>query len=124
MEKRQFSRVPFNTTVNLYYSDNKFIATGEIKNISMSGVLVTCSENISIDTIALVEITLENGDNPVKIQISGIVVRIINNLVAIKLDLHKLSLDSLTHLKNIVSYNLGDADTVMEEIFKNSEISI
>lgn len=118
MEKRRFSRVPFRTLATLESVDGNATLEGEVKNISLNGMLLDCDNSMPVDTVANIDIFLMDGNPEMEIKIKGKIIRVSEeDGTAVQFVMKGISLDSLTHLRYIVSYNLGDGDTVMEEYF-------
>lgn len=97
--------------------DGKSSLEGEVKNISLAGMLLECNDTLPVGTDVTIEIFLMDGNPEMEININGKVVRNTDEGAAIQFMLKGISIDSLTHLRYIVSYNLGDDDTVMGEYF-------
>ncbi|MBN2802485.1 MAG: PilZ domain-containing protein [Deltaproteobacteria bacterium] len=126
VENREFSRVSFEYSVEIYSDENNKISEGIIKNISMSGMLAALTPLPDVNAQIFISIVLHDKKtpSPISIRIKGEVLRTGKTHAAIRFDLSDITLDSLTHLKNVVSYNLGDSDIVMDEILNSSKIAI
>ncbi|MDD5492607.1 MAG: PilZ domain-containing protein [bacterium] len=55
-EKRKFER--FNTAVRVLYRNSESINTAMLKNISMNGMLLHCSEALPVNTILTITISV------------------------------------------------------------------
>ncbi|MBN2344630.1 MAG: PilZ domain-containing protein [Deltaproteobacteria bacterium] len=117
MEKRRFSRVPFRTLASLESTDGSQSLEGEVKNLSLAGMLLETDGSIEVNTDVRIEIFLMDGNPDMEIRVNGKIVRISDEGIAVQFNLKGINIDSLTHLRYVVSYNLGDGDTVMEEYF-------
>lgn len=112
IEKRNFSRVDFKKEVEINANGEKF--TGSIDNLSLKGAFITTTHKLQIEDQVELIIHLA-GDEDFDIYLQGKVVRSTNDGVGILFE--KLDLSSFTHLRNIIAYNFGDDDAVMEEFF-------
>jgi hypothetical protein len=112
MTTRKFSRVNFRVDATVKTADRRF--HGEVENLSMSGMFMVTGEQFQMGDVADILITLSSTHPAINVSITGRVSRIVENGIGFSFE--KTDLDSYTHLKNIVSYNIDDADQVMEEI--------
>lgn len=112
-EKRKFFRVDFAVEALIKQGVASF--KGEVKNISLKGMLVETSETLVSASPVEVTIYLTGMPPYIAINATGTVVRNEENCVGIKFD--KIDADSFAHLRNIISYRCGDADKVINEFF-------
>lgn len=112
MTTRKFSRVSFQVDATVKAADRRF--HGEVENLSMSGMFMATGEQLRMGDVADILITLSGTHPAINVSMTGKVSRIVENGIGFSFE--KTDLDSYTHLKNIVSYNIDDADQVMEEI--------
>lgn len=112
MPKRHFSRVPFQAEANLRW--NKETQKGKVENLSLKGMLLkTDMPQIPVGDSVDVEILLSGSSSRVSIGIQGKVVR--KEPEGLAIFFTSMHLDSFVHLKNVISFNLGDEDGVMDE---------
>jgi len=119
VEKRRFSRVPFRKLAAVRSTDGALEMEGEISNISLAGMLLDCDNRMPVGTEVDVEIILVDGNPELEITVKGKVVRISEAGTAVQFMLKGIPFESLTHLRYVVAYNLGDDDTVMDEYFEH-----
>ena len=112
-ERRNFFRVDFAVEALIKQGAASF--KGEVRNISLKGILIETSETLVPAVPVEVGICLTRIPPYIAISATGTVVRIEDNCVGIKFD--KMDADSFAHLRNIVSYRCGDADKVIGEFF-------
>lgn len=112
MVTRKFSRVHFKVAATIKVAERIF--AGDVENLSMSGMFLVTEERLQLGDPADITITLTGTSPEIKIGFEGRVSRIGDDGMAFTFE--KIDLDSYTHLKNIVSYNIDDAEKVMEEI--------
>ena len=112
MSTRKFSRVQFNVGANIKIADRQF--HGEVENLSMTGLFLVTNEQIACGEIADITIVLTGTLPEIAVNFNGVVSRITDDGVGFTFE--KMDLDSYTHLKNIIAYNIDDAEKVMEEI--------
>jgi hypothetical protein len=113
MEKRDFTRVPFETKAVISWEGHS--ATGMVENLSLKGLFLKTSEKVEDDREVSIKIFLTGSSSKLSIDLDGSVLRSENEGLAIKFK--KIDIDSFIHLKNVVSYNQGDADEIMNEFF-------
>jgi len=112
MGNRLFSRVNFQVSATISTATHRF--HGQVENLSMNGMFMVTDEQLQPGEAVDISILL-NGTSPeIDIAISARVSRIVEKGIAFTFD--KIDLDSYMHLKNIVTYNIDDADKILEEI--------
>jgi len=112
MSTRKFSRVNFQVAATVKTAAQQF--HGEVGNLSMNGMFMVTGEQLQPGEAVEISILL-NGTSPaIDIQVSGTVSRLVENGIGFTFE--KIDIDSYRHLKNIVAYNIDDADKIMEEI--------
>lgn len=113
METRKFSRVNFKVAAMIQTAERSF--TGDVENLSMSGMFLVTEERLQLNDPVGITIILTGTAPEVSVSFEGRVSRIIDTGMAFTFE--KIDLDSFTHLKNIIAYNIDDAEKVMEEIY-------
>jgi len=117
MSTRKFSRVPFHVIATATAGGRSF--QGKVSNLSMNGLFLETSERLVDGEIADLVITLEGTEPEIAVSFLGRVCRIIDTGIGFHFE--KIDLDSYTHLRNIIAYNMADSEKVMDEIFTNIE---
>jgi hypothetical protein len=112
MSTRKFSRVPFNVGATVMATDRQF--QGAVENLCMAGMFLVTNEKLAGGETADIAIILTGTIPEIAVNFKGVVTRIAENGVGFTFE--KMDLDSYTHLKNIIAYNIDDAEKVMEEI--------
>jgi c-di-GMP-binding flagellar brake protein YcgR len=112
MSTRKFSRVNFKVDTTVKTAERQF--RGDVKDLSMSGMFMLTGERLQMSEPVDISIILTGTSPEIEISFSGEVSRIDEN--GIGFTFKKMDLDSYTHLKNIVAYNIDDAEKVIEEI--------
>lgn len=120
MSTRKFSRVPFRIDATIKAADRQF--QGEVENLSMSGMSLVTDEKLSLGETVDITITLTGTSPEICVNFDGSVSRTTDQGLAFSFN--KIDLDSYMHLKNIVSYNIDDAEKVMEEICHSIDAKI
>ncbi len=113
METRKFSRVSFRVAAHIQAGDHRF--SGGVENLSMSGMFLVTDERLQLNEPVSITIVLTGTDPEISVGFDGRVSRVIEHGMIFTFE--KIDLDSYTHLKNIVAYNIDDAEKVMEEIY-------
>ncbi len=113
MERRKFSRVPFR--LKAYVNCRNVATKGEVENVSLNGMFVRTDVKLPQGDTAEITLYLTGTANPldISVNITGTVVRSEENGVV--LAFREMDLDSFAQLKNIIAYNDGNADKVMDE---------
>lgn len=112
MSTRKFSRVHFNVEAAIKTADRTF--QGVVENLSMTGMFLVTSERLSVGEEVEITIVLTGSSPEITVSFNGKTSRIVENGMGFVFE--KIDLDSYMHLKNIVAYNIDDAEKVMEEI--------
>ena len=112
MSTRRFSRVRFNVEAAIRFAERKF--QGGVENLSMTGMFLVTDESLPEGEAVDITIILAGTAPPISVNFSGRVSRIDGNGMGFTFE--KMDFDSYMHLKNIVAYNIGDSEKMMEEI--------
>lgn len=112
MSTRKFSRVQFNVGATVRIADRQF--QGAVENLSMTGMFLVTNEQLADGEAADIAIVLTGTMPEIAVNFNGVVTRIADDGVAFTFE--KMDLDSYMHLKNIIAYNIDDAEKVMDEI--------
>lgn len=117
MEKRNYQRVNFCIEAHLKYRNLNY--KGVVRNLSLKGALIETFEclDIEINTKIKVSLLITDSSSEYEINFEGIVVRNLEHLIGFKID--DIELDSFINLRNVVAYNCGDYDKIMEEFINN-----
>jgi len=109
--KRRFTRVEFPIDGQYEYSGEIFPV--QIRDISVRGLFIDALNAPVVGSEISIEIPLI-GDKSVVIQAEAIIIRNCSDGFAVEFT--KVDIESFTHLKNIIAYNLGDTQKVVQEI--------
>ena len=114
MEKRRFSRVAFNLKAFFNCRDASF--KGEVENLSLNGMFVRTGEKLCLGELVEITLYLSGTTNPLDISINilAAVVRVEEG--GLVLQFREMDMDCFGWLKNIIAYNDGDGDKVMDEL--------
>jgi PilZ domain len=112
MATRKFSRVTFNVNAIIEAAGRRF--QGGVENLSMNGMFLVTSERLNIDDHVDITIVLEGSEPEISVGFSGRVCRVTDD--GLGFNFEKIDIDSYTHLKNIIAYNIDDAEKVNDEI--------
>lgn len=113
MNTRKFSRVSFRVNATIRTAGRQF--QGEVENLSMNGMLLVTGEQLAMGEPVEITILLTGSDPEISVNLSGKACRQTENGLGFTFE--RIELDSYTHLRNIVSYNMKDSEKVMEEIY-------
>ena len=117
MEHRKHRRVPFHAEAIVKCSDT--VINGKVENLSMKGMLLNADCELNEGDMLEITILLTGSSSQLSINLMGNVIRQTDTGMAIAFK--EMDLDSFIHLRNVISYNSGDADEVMEEYYQSIE---
>lgn len=112
MGTRKFSRVSFRVDATIKTAGRQF--HGDVKDLSMSGMFMLTNERLQLGDPVDISIALTGTSPEISVNFNGEVSRI--DETGIGFTFKMMDLDSYTHLKNIIAYNIDDAEKVLEEI--------
>jgi hypothetical protein len=112
MSTRKFSRVKFNVVATVRSVDRQF--QGAVENLSMAGMFLVTDEQLAEGELVDITIVLPGTLPEIAIDFNGIVTRTAEDGIGFTFD--KIDIDSYMHLKNIIAYNIDDAEKVKDEI--------
>jgi len=112
MSTRKFSRVRFNVEATIRVAGRQF--HGAVKNLSMTGMFLVTNEQLEEGERVDITIGLTGSLPEISVSFNGVVTRKGEDGVGFTFE--KIDLDSYMHLKNIIAYNIDDAEKVMDEI--------
>ena len=114
MEKRNFTRVVFRSEAIVKSKDESL--NGEIENLSLNGMLMKVPERLPVDEPVEVEVYLSGTSSELSMRMEGRVSRHSEEGLAVHFT--GMNLDSFIHLRNIIAYNEGDEQKVMDEFYR------
>ena len=114
--RRHHVRVPFHATVDLDFAGQNCNGC-ETENLSAKGVFVLGITGRSLGEICDIALHLAGSSEDISLSMQGEVVRVVDNGIGIHFT--GIDLDSYTHLRNIIFYNIDDADTLDKFPFDN-----
>ena len=120
MSMRKFSRVAFHVVATVTAGSRSF--QGAVSDLSMNGLFLETSERLPEGDAVEIMIALAGTEPELRVAFSGRVARLTETGIGFHFE--KVDLDSYTHLKNIIAYNMADPDKVMEEIYSSIEENI
>lgn len=119
MDKRKYSRVFFKTKVLIDF--NNIRIQGKVENLSMKGAYVKTETSINLltgDEINL-QLNLTGTTSKLVLKLKSTVKRVDSDGFGVEFSF--IDLDSFTHLKNIIAYNSGEHEKILEEFEKSSK---
>ena len=117
-KKRDTTRVQFHSLAEVN-ADGK-VVVGSVENLSLKGMFLTTeTSTFSFQTGQEVEVTLRlsGASSKLSIDLQGKVIRWEQSGLGIEFT--EMEFDTFVYLRNIVAYNTGDEDQIMEE-FSNT----
>jgi hypothetical protein len=111
--KRRGTRVRFNVNAELSYGDETI--RGEVRNLSLKGMLVDINTTVPENTELTITIYLSGSSSSLTLNMKGSVVRCDQNGLAILFK--EIDVDSFIHLRSVVGYNEGNESKIMREFY-------
>lgn len=108
-EKRQFTRIPFETTVRVTVGDRILLAR-HVRDVSLGGVFVCTPESFSNGTVCDLEIELKGPGSLLVIHAEGEVTRVEREGMALRFT--GMDLDGLIHLRHLIRIYAEDPEVV------------
>ena len=113
-ERRRNTRVPFQTTADVIFSDTCRYDQCATENLSVTGVSVIGITKHSIGETCDLSLALSGCTSHLRLNMKGKIVRVDADRIAVHFI--EIDLDSFYHLKNIIYYNSNDPDTIEQEL--------
>lgn len=111
-DKRQFTRVNFTAEIEIIF-DNISLQC-KLIDISLKGVLVQFTKKVFFSLDDECEINISLNDSDIVMSFYARVAHIHEDFVGYKFQ--STDIDSLTHLRNLLSYNTGNAEIITNEL--------
>ena len=112
MEKRRFTRIPFNATAHLASSDGSWFS--KLVEVSLKGALITAPKDwqAELGEHFLLEIRLDNSDVVISMEVA------VAHIDAdhIGLNCINIGLESISHLRRLIDFNLGNEEMLDREL--------
>lgn len=110
-DRRNFSRVDFRVSALL--QSEGIAIKGEVRDVSLHGLYLETPERIPVGTPVEISIYLSATNEPVVINVSGVVARLVPGGIGCAFE--KIDADSFAHLRSIISYQGKDESKIMTE---------
>lgn len=107
-ERRRYTRVGFTTRILLKATGIKIETTGSTRDLSLKGVYVSTDRQISLGTECTVTVQLSGGIEAINLSMKARVARVEKD--GLGLSFESMDLESYTHLKNLLMYNIDKDD--------------
>lgn len=104
MEKRTDTRIHFD--VRGAVEHNGITYSGDIDNLSMKGMFLNTHAPVPAGSEVKIRIHLSGASSDLVVNINGKVARSDNTGMGLTFD--RIDLDSYTHLRNIITYNMRE----------------
>ena len=117
-DRRHNVRVSFHATVDLDFTGQQY-QDCETDNLSTKGVLVLGITDRDIGDSCQITLHLAGSRDDLTLSMQGEVMRLEDRGIGIHFT--EIDLDSYTHLRNIIYYNVDDPDSLDEFPFDSSE---
>ena len=111
-DMRRFSRVPFDADIRLHLAHA--VQTGRLLDIAIKGALVEVPQAVSADRGVACRLVLPLGADGEQIVMEGAVVH--REGARIGIECRHIDVDSLTSLRRLMDFNLGDPALLEREL--------
>ena len=111
--KRRGTRGMFNVNAELIYGDQTIC--GEVRNLSLKGMLVDVETTIPENTDLDINIHLSGTTSSLTLNMKGNVVRCDEKWLAVAFK--AIDVESFIHLRSVVGYNEGNEEKIMREFY-------
>lgn len=111
--KRRGTRVMFNVNAELSFGDETI--RGEVRNLSLKGMLVDVDKPVPENTDLFITIYLSGSSSTLTLNMKGVVVR--SDLNGLAVLFKEIDVESFIHLRSVVGYNEGNEDKIMREFY-------
>ena len=118
IERRRFSRIVYQALAVVTQGNTQVEAS--VKDLSLHGLLLTCPDHISLDTLNPISVQFQLPDSDVTIQLTGKITGTVQDLIRITIE--HIDLDSISHIKRLVELNVGDDELLHREIEHLSDL--
>jgi len=109
-DRREKIRINYETQIIIESGAAEIQMNGNSRDLSLGGVYVDTDQRLPLTTPCKVKIRLSGMIPPLFLEIDGRIVRTDEAGIAVAFE--SMDLDSYTHLKNIVRYNVANPDGV------------
>ena len=114
-EKRKFTRIPFETEITLS-TDTQRISASRMRNVSLGGMFVLTTETLPLNALCVVEIDLIGPASLLRMRLEADVIRVEPDGIAVKFT--KMDMDSLVHLRHLITIHADSPEHIDEEYYK------
>ena len=111
MEKRSFTRIPFQAKALVRAKDTTVI--GVIENLSLNGLFLKTPEKLRVSRVVKIELLFTGTSSQLSILLNGKILRHEN--IGMAIQYRDIDLDAFFHLKNLIKYNTDKIHTVEKE---------
>ncbi|MDP2573949.1 pilus assembly protein PilZ [Vibrio sp. vnigr-6D03] len=119
IERRRFSRVIYQAPAKLVQGD--LTVNSDIRDLSLHGLLLSGSPaNHDFDRSKMLDVDIELPDSDIVISLEAEIVELNDNFM--RLSIHHIDIDSISHLKRLVELNVGDEALLHREIEQLSDL--
>jgi hypothetical protein len=114
-EKRKFTRIPFEIAIRLS-TDTQRISASRMRNVSLGGMFVLTRETLPVNSLCVVEIDLIGPASLLRIRLEADAIRSEPDGIALKFT--KMDMDSLIHLKHLITIHADTPEIIEDEYYK------
>jgi hypothetical protein len=112
MERRRFSRIPFQAEAEVTLLGNTYNAT--LLDLSLKGILLNLPQSILVEPQSQIKVAFQLPQSDVAIAIDTVLVKQTDHQLHCKVT--QIDVDSLSHIKRLIELNLADEALLEREI--------
>jgi hypothetical protein len=111
-DKRRFTRIIFSTVASLKIGDKAYETS--LVDLSLKGALIKSENDLSEYTDKDCTLSFTLPDTEISIELFGFIAHVEKQNIGIACT--KMDLESVSHLKRLITLNLGDEDFLNREL--------
>ena len=111
MEKRNFTRIPFQTKAIVRAKEITVI--GVVENLSLAGIFLKTPEKLRLNRVVKIELLFTGTSSQLSILLDGKIKR--HEKLGMAIQFRNVDIDAFIHLTNLISYNTNQMGKVEEE---------
>ncbi|NVK23600.1 MAG: PilZ domain-containing protein [Gammaproteobacteria bacterium] len=111
-DKRRFHRIFFSTPVSIQVGGKLY--SSELIDLSLNGALIKQTGSLALKSNDVCNLNFKLENSEVYIDMTGVVAHVEPNTVGIQLD--KIDIESVSHLKRLITLNIGDEELLHRDL--------
>ncbi|CED70628.1 PilZ domain containing protein [Aliivibrio wodanis] len=117
IERRKFSRVVYQANVALLKGNEQW--NGSLMDLSLHGLLVGIDDECTLESNEQLTVDFTLNESDIHITTECSIVKRKNN--TLRLCIHHIGIDSISHLKRLIELNVGNSDLLLRQLSELTE---